>query len=190
MDLIRKYYSNCLLACTPEKYVIDQSEIEFSTTGKSSLRLKVIDWYYTTAGSFSVKKGKARNIGASQNDKEENLRKLSRKRTRYEHFDRIRVMDNLLLVSDQEGDQQREEGECHKRGQLNTCEHANTNDSTLNCLNGTNPHNRPQPIHVENTFDFALLPELGTPLNGTHLFVKTRKKVTHKKRSKKKKKVS
>ncbi|GAB67190.1 hypothetical protein PCYB_112110 [Plasmodium cynomolgi strain B] len=160
MDLIREYYSNCLRACTPEKYVIDQSEIEFSSTGKSSLRLKVIDWYYTTAGSFSVKKGQTRNIGASQNDKEAHLRKLSRKRTRYEHFDRIRVMENFLLISDRESGQEGKEEECHKKGQLNTYEHANTNGSTVNCLNGINPPNQTEPIHVENTFDFALLPEI------------------------------
>ncbi|KJP87282.1 hypothetical protein AK88_03079 [Plasmodium fragile] len=186
MDMIREYYSNCLSACTPEKYVIDQSEIEFSTTGKSSLRLKVIDWYYTTAGSFSFKKGKGHNVGASQNDKQAHLRKLSRMRTRYEHFDRIRVMESFLVASDRETDQEGKWEEFHKKGQLNTCEHTNTNGSTVKFINGTNARNQTERIHVENTFDFALLPEMCAPLNETHLFVKTRKKGRRKKRSKKK----
>ncbi|EUD68683.1 hypothetical protein C922_01083 [Plasmodium inui San Antonio 1] len=182
MDLIREYYSNCLHACTPEKYVIDQSEIEFSSTGKSSLGLKVIDWYYTTAGSFSVKKGQARNVGGSQNDKEAHLRTLSRKRIRHENSDRIRVMENFFIISDRKSGQGGKEEECHKKGQLNMCEDANINSSTVNCRNGTNLRNETEPIHVENTFDFALFPEISIPLNETHLFVKARKKGRHKKR--------
>lgn len=95
-------------------------------------------------------------------------------------------MENVLLISDRESGQEGKEGERHKKGQLNTCEHANTNGSTFNCINGRNPSNQTERIYVENTFDFALLPENGTPLNETRLFVKARKKGRHKKRSKNK----
>ncbi|GAW81661.1 hypothetical protein, conserved [Plasmodium gonderi] len=183
MDLIREYYSNCIHACTPEKYVIDQSEIEFSTAGKNSLRLNVIDWYYTTAGSFSTQENCTRNVAFNPNDNAY-MSNLYRKRKSYTSFEGIKVMENLFLLSDREKSKETIKECSHKAKENKYHLYRDTNRSMRkerNILNQT------ESIYVENAFDLTLTTDINAPINETLSFKNTHKKRGHNKCSKRKK---
>ncbi|EAA16404.1 hypothetical protein [Plasmodium yoelii yoelii] len=45
---------SCINACSPEKYVIDQNEIEFPSTNKTEFSPKIWDFYYSTSGNYTM----------------------------------------------------------------------------------------------------------------------------------------
>ncbi|SBT37171.1 conserved Plasmodium protein, unknown function [Plasmodium ovale wallikeri] len=99
MNYMKDYYSNCIHACTPEKYVIDQSEIEFSNTRKTNLSFKILDLYYSTAGSFNIHDNRLFNFETRINNNVKLVEKQRNERN-CTNVGSIKILENFFLNSE------------------------------------------------------------------------------------------
>ncbi|SOV81516.1 conserved Plasmodium protein, unknown function [Plasmodium sp. gorilla clade G3] len=114
MDFVKTYYKNCMDACTPAKYSIDQNEINLADIS-TRLNLKIFDFYNSTPSNISMMdlyENKLFNNGKDYNNdeddkngikqKKKNKKKLTKKKNKRKndctHMDNLKILDNIFLT--------------------------------------------------------------------------------------------
>ncbi|CRH00764.1 conserved Plasmodium protein, unknown function [Plasmodium relictum] len=137
MNSIKDYYSNCLHACYPEKYVIDQNEIEIPETAKTNLSFRLFDIYYNTGSDFNVKDNHLKSLKTMIND--DISTRLKKKKKNFKNLDKIKILDNFFFNIE------------------------NSNNNNNNKSNSSHI-NKEECILIENTFD-SVIPKKGNIQN-------------------------
>ncbi|KYN93319.1 hypothetical protein PGSY75_0021300 [Plasmodium gaboni] len=114
MNFVKTYYKNCMDACTPAKYSIDQNEINLADIS-TRLNLKIFDFYNSTPSNISMidlYENKLLNNGndhehvegdkKGMKQKKKNKTMLTKKKKKRKndctHLDNLKIMDNVFLT--------------------------------------------------------------------------------------------
>ncbi|CAC9699199.1 conserved Plasmodium protein, unknown function [Plasmodium sp. DRC-Itaito] len=114
MNFVKTYYKNCMDACTPAKYSIDQSEINLADIS-TRINLKIFDFYNSTPSNISMMDlyenklfNNAKNHENVEDDKKgikqkkKNKTKLTKKKNKRKndctHIDNFKILDNVFLT--------------------------------------------------------------------------------------------
>ncbi|SCO93014.1 conserved Plasmodium protein, unknown function [Plasmodium malariae] len=186
MNLIKHYYSICVHVCTPEKYVIDQSEIEFSNTGKTNISFKVFDLYYTTEDSLNIQDKYINNFETSIRREVdlrwENRRRRKGRRKSYKNLENIKVLEHFFSNSKKD----KTDGSYRRFHKENTTKECRDQWSQVD--KGKHSYDKSS-ISVENLFDIVIPLAKEDTLNKTYIFEKKLNLTETSQEKKKKKKI-
>ncbi|KYN95011.1 hypothetical protein PRSY57_1358400 [Plasmodium reichenowi] len=103
MNIVKTYYKNCMDACTPGKYSIDQNEINLADIS-TRLNLKIFDFYNSTPSNISMmdlyenNEDDKKGIKQKKRNKTKLTKKKNKRKNDCTHIDNFKILDNVFLT--------------------------------------------------------------------------------------------
>ncbi|CAD2095884.1 conserved Plasmodium protein, unknown function [Plasmodium vinckei brucechwatti] len=168
MDLLKYYCMNCINVCSPEKYVIDQNEIEFSSTSKTELSSKIWDFYYSTSDNYTQYDKQLHNLDTEINDKKY-FRRNNKSSKNLKNLEKVKIVQDFFLDKEIENNSMNKNMYNIQNSESLKC------DKELNVYS-INSFNKTANIFIENIFDIAIIPEKEITSNKKNTRKKSKKK--------------
>ncbi|CDU19060.1 hypothetical protein, variant 3 [Plasmodium yoelii 17X] len=170
MDLLKYYCMSCINACSPEKYVIDQNEIEFPSTNKTEFSPKIWDFYYSTSGNYTMYDRQLHSL-----DTEINENKYFRRNNNSQN---LKNLEKVKVIQDFFLDNETESNSMNKN--MYNVQNSESLKGDKECnIYSINSFNKTANIFIENIFDIAIAPEKEVTSNKKKKRKKAKKKVTN-----------
>ncbi|CAD2108894.1 conserved Plasmodium protein, unknown function [Plasmodium vinckei] len=168
MDLLKYYCMNCINVCSPEKYVIDQNEIEFSSTSKTELSSKIWDFYYSTSDNYTLYDKQFHSLDTEINDKKY-FRRNNKSSKNLKNLEKVKIVQDFFL------DKEIENNSMNKNMYNIQNSESLKGDNELN-IYSIKSFNKTANIFIENIFDIAIAPEKEITSNKKNTRKKSKKK--------------
>ncbi|SCN61458.1 conserved Plasmodium protein, unknown function [Plasmodium chabaudi adami] len=169
MDLLKYYCMNCINVCTPEKYVIDQNEIEFSSTSKTEFSSKIWDFYYSTSDNYALYDKQLHNRDTEIKDKTY-FKRNNKSSKNLKNLEKVKIVKDFFL------DKEIENNSMNKNMYNVQNSESLKGDKEFN-IYSINSFNQTANIFIENIFDIAIASEKEIISNKKNTQKKSKKKV-------------